>query len=358
MKVLHRYLLREFLSIFGLSMAMFSSIYLLVEFFERVDDFIEHQAKVVDATSYFVYKLPLIFTQVAPFAILLATILTLSLKARTHELTAMRSAGVGVGRLAAPFIGSAVVLSLLLFAAYEVIVPAANVLVERTMREKISGKTPRGVFRSNDLWYRDQGSTIWHVRYFHKPTGSLHGVTLYTFDDRHQLRQRLDAERAVFGNGRWLFTKVFLHEFSSKGGYRVDHAPELVRTLPERPGDFLQLRKAPESMTLREIYTFVQRAREHGLDDTHYSVAMQNKFAQPWAPILMVLIGLPFSQRTSRRGSASLGIAVSLLLTLAYFVLLSVSLSAGYSGLLPPFLAAWVPNLIFAATAVYMLRSE
>lgn len=357
MKIVHRYLLREFLSLLGLSLVIFTSIYLLVEFFERVDDFIEHQARLVDALTYFFYRLPFIFTQTAPFAVLLATVLTLTFKARSQETTAMRCAGMSLVSIGKPMFWCAVVVSLLLAAAHEVVMPLANTLVDRTMREKVEGNEPRGVFRDNDIWYRDRESRLWHVRYFHRPTNSLHGLTIYMFNENHQLRRRLDAEHAFFEGGAWRFVNAYVHEFTPDGDVQYEYQPTLLRTFPEEPGDFLELRKKPENMTLREIYRFVQRAREHGLDDTRYTVDLQNKLAQPWAPILMVLIGLPFSLRPGRRSGTALGIAVTLGLSLAYFVILSLSLTAGYDGLLPALLAAWMPNLVFAAAGAYLLAS-
>jgi lipopolysaccharide export LptBFGC system permease protein LptF len=110
----------------------------------------------------------------------------------------------------------------------------------------------------------------------------------------------------------------------------------------------------PEQMTYGELKAYITRLRASGLDVMRYVVAAQRKVAFPFVTIVMTLLAVPFAITTGRRG-ALYGVGIGIMLAIVYWVALSVFGAFGIGGVLPPTLAAWAPNMLFGAAAVYMV---
>ena len=119
MPLLHRYVLRRFISCYILSAAGLIGIFLIIDFFERVDEFIRRDMPYSDLIFYFVCKVPSIASYMAPQAVLLATVITLAVLARDNEIIAMKAGGIGVVGITLPILGASLVIAFLVLANNE-----------------------------------------------------------------------------------------------------------------------------------------------------------------------------------------------------------------------------------------------
>jgi lipopolysaccharide export LptBFGC system permease protein LptF len=110
----------------------------------------------------------------------------------------------------------------------------------------------------------------------------------------------------------------------------------------------------PSQMTYGQLRTYIGELRASGYDVREDEVALHRKIAFPFVTLVMTLIGVPFAVTTGRRG-ALYGVGVGIVLALVYWTMISVFAAFGAGGAMPPALAAWAPNLIFGASAVYLL---
>jgi lipopolysaccharide export system permease protein len=125
MTILFRYILREYAKIFLMCFAGLMTIYLVIDFFEKVRRFLRYDASVVSILTYFTLKVPAISYQIAPLAVLMATLLTLGLLSRSNEITAMRSCGISLAWITSPFLLFATAVALILLAFSSTIIPLA-----------------------------------------------------------------------------------------------------------------------------------------------------------------------------------------------------------------------------------------
>ncbi len=204
MNCLDRYILAGFCRIFFLSTGAFAGLYLLIDFFEKVDNFIFYQAAPFLYLFYFASKIPLIVTQVLPLAVLMGVFMTLGGLSRTSELTAMRAGGLSLWRIAAPLLCISAGMSLLLLLAGEFVVPASVRTMNQIYEMEVKGKPGLSLRREN-VWFRE-GTDIVHVRLALPEKLSLQGVTIYRVDADFSLSSRLDAQEAVFRNEKWLIS--------------------------------------------------------------------------------------------------------------------------------------------------------
>jgi len=107
-------------------------------------------------------------------------------------------------------------------------------------------------------------------------------------------------------------------------------------------------------MTYRELAGYVERLHATGAYAVPYMVALERKVAFPFVTVIMTLIAVPFAVTTGRRG-AMYGIGVGLVLAIIYWIALSILGALGSAGVIAPMLAAWSPNILFGAAALYMI---
>jgi lipopolysaccharide export LptBFGC system permease protein LptF len=129
---------------------------------------------------------------------------------------------------------------------------------------------------------------------------------------------------------------------------------ETTRLAIERAEHFETEAPEPDRMNFVELRRYIGELEMSGYNVTEYEVALQRKFAFPLVTLVMTLIAVPFAVTTGKRG-AMYGIGVGIVLALVYWTAISVFAAFGASGLLSPTLAAWAPNLLFGATAAYLL---
>jgi lipopolysaccharide export system permease protein len=124
--------------------------------------------------------------------------------------------------------------------------------------------------------------------------------------------------------------------------------------LKERPEDFQHLEKKPEEMTFAELGRYVAKIQSEGYDATRYQVDFQAKIAFPFTPVIMALLGIAVALFQGKRGGIAVGVAASVSLAFIYLLVFQLVVSIGYTGSLPPILAAWVPNILFGMMSLYL----
>ncbi|MFQ5911987.1 MAG: LPS export ABC transporter permease LptG [Nitrospinota bacterium] len=357
MRLLTRYVSAQFLRIFLVSLLAFVSIYLIVEFFERIDDFLEKDTPLESAVAYFAYKIPLILMQVGPAAILLASVFSLLILGRNNEVTAMRACGLSLYRISYPILLWGCVGSVLLFLGGEYVMPFTNKEVNQIVQVHIRKKPRKGVIRRNKIWYRSDNRTIWHIRSFDPDRNLLKGVTLYRLSPVGRMRERVDAKAVQWDGKTWVFRDGRRRKFPAKGEMQTQDFAEARILVPERPEDFKQIRKEPGEMYLGEMREYIQGLRANGIDATKYVVNLHGKLAYPMVGLIMALVGIPLSLKTGRSGGLGRSIMVTLIIGFSYFILFYAGVSLGHAGKLPPLIAAWATNVIFLATGAYLMAT-
>ncbi len=356
MKVLTRYLAREFAQYFFLGLGAFSAIYLIVEFFERINVFLYNKAPWPLMGAYFLNKFPSILFQVAPAAILLASIITLGLMARHNEVMAIKSSGIGLAPLVYPILGVVILVFVGLLGLSEYIIPWANQNARGISDFIIHKKKRTATFKQSQVWIHGRQS-IYNIRLYHPDRNVLEGLSIYRFSPDHTLVQRVDARSAVWKEDQWVLSEASVTDFDPKGVATRNYYPELILSLPETPSDFQIAEKNPDEMNFRQLREYVQKIERDGYDGRKYRTAMHGAISFPFTVVIMACIGIPLALRTERGAGFARGIGYSIIISFIYLVVYSFILELGKGGSFSPFLAAWLANFIFAMVGVYLLLS-
>lgn len=356
MKTLNLYIASIFFRFLVTILAALASLYGLVEFLEKVDDFIEHGATFMHYVLYPFYNLPLILSNTLPMAILLAAFATIGTLSRTSQLTALLGSGVSFSQINRPLFLCGILLCLAVLLGNAWILPLANREAHYLLNRDIKGSASDGVHNEN--FYLRIGNRILGIRDSFPHKHEIAGVSLLTFDENFLLSQRLEAETGFFQkDGRWRLQNVkvwtFLPQTQEITAYQS--YDEQTVNLDRAPDNLLQLWQNPVDMTLFELAEHKTTMRSEGRDATPYQVEFQIRLARSATPLVMVLLGIPFALQRGRHASFAVGFITSLIIFVVYFLLQATFAAFGNAAILPPSVAAWAANLLLTPAGIWLL---
>ena len=354
MRIVHRYLLREFARIFMLAVAAFVLIYLVADFLEKVDDFMEVGIPWTHAALFFVYSIPTIIFYITPVSVLVGVLVSVGLLARNSEIVALKAGGYSLANLSLPLFGASLVISLGLFTMSEVIMPFYRLPGQRHLVRRDRGPASGGrPVPGKASWFRTNDG-IFHIGRYDVRGGSIEGVSIYRFAENFILRERIEAAGAERSGNDWELRDGIVKTFTPRGEVAVKSFKARPEAVPEIPDDLSEVERASEELTIAALRRYIQRMEQGGYDTLRYRVDLQLKFAFPFICTIMALIGLPIAFWKEKGGGIALGVAAGVLLSFLYLVLLGLCRSLGYAALLPPVVAAWFPGAFYAILGVYL----
>jgi LPS export ABC transporter permease LptG len=362
-RTLYSYIIREFLVIFATALCGFLLVCLVGDAAERLSKFIDSQAPIKLILLYYLFQVPFYLIYILPASSLIATLFTLSRMNRHHELTAMRSSGISLGRIFLPLLILMIFISGAAFLIDETIVPATNTLKAEIMDFKIRGRMkPRTDLRHNLDYLGEQGRR-WRAATFHVRTSSLKEVEFLKISEQSnhpRIDYRVDAPTAQWNaDSGWCFTggTLRLFDYEGEGSEWVVNFDRMYLTTPgEVPEDFAFEIKEAQQMNFNELSLAIERKMRNGVRVTRDRVELWLKTSMPVASFIIVLFGAPLAV-FRRRMSPGIGTALGLMVYMAFMGSFYIARSLGYNGIIHPVAAAWASNALFAvAGIVFFLR--
>ena len=327
-------------------------IYITVNVFEEIDNFIDHDATVVNIARYYIYSLPFVLTYVVPVSLLLGTVFSMGILARRNELTALLASGVSLTRVARP--SSSSPLSPL-FSVYfnDTVVSRANRKKTDIMRHDIEGRLRADPDVKTDFRYLGAHGFVYLAETYSHENLAMYDVVVQQFDGNTLVR-RIDAKKADWRGGHWVFHNGYVRTFEGEE-HVVAFDTLTVPQMKETPDDFEQKEIDEENMTFSELRRYIDRVQNSGGTVQKYMVDLHFKFSFPFAGSIFVLIGVALSSG-KRKPSIATGFGLTLVVAFIYYAVLRVGQTLGHNGVMPAALAAQLGNIIFLVIGLTMLR--
>ena len=354
MSIISRYVLIIFFRILGLCCGAFIGIYLLVDFFEKVNRFIDYGAGPGEYLTYVGHSIPFIFVQILPLAILTSMVLTLGGLSRTNEMTALRTCGISLWRITRPLIALIILISCVQLLIQEYMVPWNTRELNELVDVKLRGRDQVRLTHSK-IWFRSDHRII-NIDLVQAQEQQLKGVTIFELDQDAKILRRTDADEAAFINQQWIAPTATERYFDPQSGMLVNTArgENLPLKIDRRIDDFARLDDLNAELGALQLAQLAKRLEQEGYDATRQRVDLHARVAAPFTGLVMGLLGIPFALQRGRQSNLALGVGLSLGIGAAYFIIQSAIISFGYAGATPPFVAAWAANLIFTLVAIWL----
>lgn len=352
MRIIDRYISTRFLIPFVYCLSGFSMIFVIGDLFENLDDFLESSGWFLVALRYYLLFLPSIFGYITAVAVLLALLSSLSVLKKYNEISAMRSAGISVYRIAAPLLLLTLVIALAVFYINEEVVPDAY-RESQELKKQHQGTDYQKIL-TNVTHLNRVTSQAFHFKRFWPGDNTGQGVSIHDLRTDGTPYRRISALEAQWLDGSWwLYDGIICsqplddtpikQEFSKRSFDFELHPLDLLQSNEELPfRGFFELRETLERRTgYPEVLLRPLRVEFH------------QKLALPVSCLIMGLLGVTFGLRTSR-GGVMAGVGISLVLSFLYYVFYSITGAMGNQAYLAPWLAAWAANIVFGGIGLWL----
>jgi lipopolysaccharide export system permease protein len=353
--IIDRYLARQYLLFLGVGLLVGGVFSLIVDLVQSLDRFLRAKPPWMYIAQHFLYLLPRELYKGLPLIVLVATVFLFLSLTRQRELDALKAAGISLYRVCAPILILAFLISVAALVFQETALPEITARSEEVDRVKIRGFPPRHLQRQGQMWYRSSDRRFLQIGLLDPVAQSLDSLVVLDLTPDFRVANRLDVSRAQWAQDIWQMRGGFLRQIDRSDQVSSTHFDSRQVEMPEQIDDFIRVQKQPDAMTFRELKAYVRKAREGGHQVGVYLVQLYSKLSFPLIHVIMALVAIPFALASPRSGGKAVGIGVAIVISVGYWVVHSVALAFARADLLPPALAAWTANIIFAGVGTALL---
>lgn len=356
LSILDRYIIKKFLGTYIFSIMLIISIAVVFDINEKLDKFLNNKAPLQAIIfEYYLNFIPYYTNLFSALFVFIAVIFFTSKLADNSEIIAMLSNGMSFKRLMKPYMISAGIIALFSFILSCFIIPPAN-----TTRIQFENKyvKDKSVVRVSSVQMQVEKDVILYMDSYDNTTRSGRNLSLDKFEGK-ELVSRLIASRVEYDSAyQWTIKDYMIREFK---GMRevITTGNELDTTINVIPSDFLASVKDIEQMTSPQLYKYIERQKSKGQANignvslTQYEIEYHKRFASVLSAFILTLIGASLSARKVK-GGMGLNIGIGLGLSVSYILFQTVSSSFAVSGAMAPWVAVWIPNVVFAFIAGFL----
>jgi lipopolysaccharide export system permease protein len=356
MKIIDRYIIRQFLITTLFSLVAVLVVFVVIDAMEKLDDFIDKQAGWPIILQYYFYFIPEIIKLMMPVSILLASLFVTARMSTQNELTALKSGGVSLYRLMVPYVAVALLVSIWSVYFNGWVVPQANkkkFTIERVyLRKNVINAS------GANIYIQDSPTRVLSLGYFDDSRGTASRISIQDFSsaDPTMMTERIDATTVAWDTParRWIL-RDGIHRWFEGGRERLETFDmQPAGPLHFTPDELVKKQEKPDEMDFYTLDQFISNQQRAGQDVARWQVDYYSKISFPFASVIVVLFGVPFSS-IKRRGGVGVQLGISLLICFIYLIIMKVSQVFGYNGDISPLLTAWLANIAFFLGAMFVI---
>lgn len=361
MLILDRYLFRQYLKSFLGCLFVFIFLYCIIDIFSNLGDLMKNHPPLSKIIEYYLYSIPIIFTQTSPVAALLATLFTLGGLNQNNEVIAMRSSGLSINMIVRPLLTFGLLLSLAIFLTNETITPHSQKM-SRIIKDNYLENSTQSITHKpvENVAVYGFNNRLFFINKLYPSTNTIEGLTILEHDDNQNVKTKIYAEKAVWRNNRWVLYQCFIYHLEDADRIKSEplYFTDTTIRIEESPEDFYRQNIPVENMNAKELFTYINR-----LQDSHASgaanrlkVDLFQKTSFPFTSFVIILLGIPSSIVIRRRAVAFSSVGLCIGISFVFYVLFAVSMALGKTGAIHPLIAAWMSHILFGGLALYFIK--
>ncbi|MBP5510336.1 MAG: LptF/LptG family permease [Kiritimatiellae bacterium] len=364
MRILSRYILREFLIPLTFCLTGFIGIYVMFELFHSFQRLLETKPSTWTVIAFFAGYLSPYLQWLVPAALMLATLYTMWNFCRHSEVTAMRASGIGFSSIVAPIQTVAACFTIGVTLVNEYYAPYASEWAKNFRTARFRPLDAK--LYTNVPYYNQKAHRIWRVDKMDTRTPNLlQGVKISI--DRPDGSRDVDiaCRKAEYLDGEWWLSYPQYQYFDELNNPIENPTPSLarlmIRSFPEfdeTPRDFLLMNKPWEYYTARDMVHYLKNHKNlKPVERASKVYDLYNRFAVPFSCIIITLFAIPAGVATGRQ-SVFKGVIFAVGMFFAFYAFSIGCMILAKNGLLPPLVAAWFPNLLFLGIGLFLFRRQ
>jgi lipopolysaccharide export system permease protein len=352
MNILTKYYLKEFFRFFVILLFSFTAVAVIAEFFDKSPEFYRHNTETTLILEYLLLQAPRVLVYALPFASLFSVLLTIGIASKWRETSVILASGYSLKKTFSVFLVLGAIFSVAALLFGETIVPAATRKAVETRKVKILKEPRRIVQGGQALWLKGLDGSLIRIAGFIEDEDRILKTSIFQFGPSFTLIKRIEADEARWINGAWHMKGITVFDFTNNSRQKLDSY--ISRSL-EEPKIFREDMKKPEEMNFVELYSYYSRLERAGFKNLKYLVRLYEKISYPVVNFVMMLFGVSLALNTRWGGgvrAAGIGVIVSVL----YWLLYSLSISMGNTGIMKPWAAPWISPILFCMAGILLYR--
>jgi LPS export ABC transporter permease LptF/LPS export ABC transporter permease LptG len=355
--ILDDYVLRDFVFNLALIMGSLTVLSLIFTIFELLGDILKNHVSPWVVGEYLLNVTPFFLYNTAQYGVLLSVLITLGLMQRSNEVTAMKATGISIYRIIVPVLVAAIMVSVGLFLSDQLYLPHTNKRQDALLN-KIKGRPPQTYLNPSRRWIFGQNSTIYYYQLFDSDRNQFGDLSVFQFQpNTFQLLNRIYANRAQWDASlkRWVCAEGWERSFQGPAinEYRT-YDVSTFGSVNEPPEYFKKEVKQSLEMNYEQLRRYIHDLQQSGFEVVKLKVQLQKKLAFPIVTFVMGVLAIPFALSARKRGAVA-GVATAIGIAVIYTVVSGLFEAMGNISSLPPVLAAWSPDVIFALVGGYLV---
>jgi lipopolysaccharide export system permease protein len=352
-KRLDIYFIRKFLGTFFYCIILIMAIVIVFDFNEKLDKFIENEAPWRSVIfDYYLNFIPYFGVKFSPLFIFISVIYFTSKLATNSEIIAMLSSGVSFNRIVRPYMLSAAFLAIMTFMLNSFWIPNANKTRLDFEDQYVKKRKSTSV---RNIQMEIEPGVIFYMEQYDDNTQNGKNFFLESYENQH-LISRLTSEKVHLDTAsHWICTDYMIRRFD-KLKENIEQGARLDTVIKVDPEEFFIVKGWSEQLTTPELKRYLDRQKKRGVANIkEYNVEYQRRFSFPISCFILTIIGVSIASRKVR-GGMGLHLALGMLISFTYILLDTISGSFAAGGTITPFIAVWIPNVIYAAIALFLFK--
>ncbi len=354
MKILDRYVIKESILPLLIGLGGFV-VFVSVELLYQLSDIIVRYRVGFDKLLILLYyQLPYFLVMGIPVGVLFSIFWVISRFATSNEIVAIQVHGINLKRLVVPFMILSFILSGVAYLLNDFVVPKSNRKFEEARMRYIFRRNPEDALKmiETDTFVKIGNNKYFYIKRFDKKTDTFYNVLIYDLSSGRT--NVIHAEKAYRKNNRWYLEKGRTYTVRRDGLLTFDMSfEEMELDIAKEIEEFVRAAKTPRSMTSRELKKKIEIFRKLGVRTWALEVEYQEKFSTSFAPVIIVILGVPVSLFFNVR-SKSWSVILTFILVVLYQGSDAWISALGKEGMVKPALAPWIPNIVFGIVGAFL----
>ena len=349
------YIVGKFITTFFVALLLIIGIVIIFDISEKIDDFVSKEAPLKAIIfDYYVNFVPYFMNMFSPLFVFITVIFFTSKMAADSEIVAILSCGISFHRMMVPYVFSATLIAILSLCLNLFIIPESN-----KTRLEFENQYIKARFKSvgRNVHYQTAPGEYVFAESFSSWNNTAYRFTLEKIEN-DQLVSKISAESAVYDTTKqsWRLKKYFIREYNEDLTDRIRSGRQLDTVIELSPKDFYLTENTVETLTYSELNQLIDLQKMRGDANVKYALIEKNtRFALPFSAFILTIMGVALSSK-KRRGGIGWNIGIGIALAFTYILFLRFSQMFVHTGALPPFIALWLPNLVFVIIAAILYK--
>lgn len=348
MRILDRYVLREYLKAFFVGLLFLIALIIIVRLLDKDVKKFDDDVAYMTAVKIVLFQAPRRIMEVVPVAAFVAIFFVLGRMVQNNEFTAMKAGGLSVYRLLIPVLVVTLLICAVLAVFYDrVASPAFH--EAHLLQNQVK---PR---RGRNIIFKGKNNRIFYSQRIALDARKIQHLTIYENDADGELARVIFAKSADWTATEWELTDGYIRHFADGVEIRYEAFDAYTLERHEDPARFIGSEKDPRAMTIRELREQIRYKQEAGQISRTEQVKLYHKTAYPFAAVVVIMLGAPIAIRFGRAGFFA-GLVIAFFLSFLYWALSFATLEGlSENGKLHPFLACWGANILYAGVGGIMI---